>query len=451
MKKMWMPLTLPGLRRLLAGQVLSDFANWLDFVALSAIIVYTWGHGSLALALLSVCIGLPWVVVGPLLAGRMGSYSGKKVLVVCDILRASILLFMIVAPNLAVLLPLVFLKMSVSSVFDPVRQRAIRHLVKEDDMLAQVSSLSQLSVSTTKIIGPMAGGFCVAMLGKESAFLAGAIFYLLSAWILSALPAWKRDMEAGSWTARDVEAAGAADTGRASAELAATTCGLEKPHVRKQRFRDSSLGSSWSYIASKPLLKAAILYSACMFFLIFLYDGLIVLWVKDTGMAEDDFGLLIGAVGGGSVLGALAAGRYTGWREQPLARMAAVGMLSGLLIAVTGLGSFGLLPPVLAVWMPLFGLIGFLGAQSTVPFSYVLQTETTEAVIGPVSAFASAMQTASMLVAPFLGALAAEQWNTGGVFIVVGAVSAVLASGCWLDSMRKKDGGIKHAPEGTMF
>ncbi|WP_162162956.1 MFS transporter [Gorillibacterium massiliense] len=424
---MGMALAQPGYRRLFAGQVLSDFANWLDFIVLSTIVVYVWGHGSFAVALLSLAMGLPWVIIGPIAAGRVGRFSGKRVLILCDLLRAVFVFLMMWAPNLGLLLPLVFLKMSASSVFDPVRQREIRHLAGGEN-LAQVSSLSQLSVSATKIIGPMAGGFCMSWLGKDSAFLIGSALYLLSAWILTGLPAERRDIREDApdqvRTAADCGTDGTADQ-----EVAATAGAVTESSTSEAAQEDGIGGwrRTWAYIMDKPALRAAILYAAALFFLIFLYDGLIVLLIRDVGMGEEQFGLLIGAVGGGSVLGALAAGYWTGWRRRPLSRMSGAGVLSGILIALAGAGSFGALPPDLALWLPLFALLGFIGAQGTVPFGYVLQTESADETIGPVSAFASALQTGSMLVAPFLGAFAARLWSAGAVFLAVGAATAVLA------------------------
>ncbi len=389
-KSIWTPLRIRGFRRLFIGQALSDSANWLDFIALSVLVVYTWGYGSMAVALLSVCIGVPWVVVGPLMSGRTGRWSGKKVLIVCDGLRAILLLGMIGAPSLPVLLFLVFLKMSVSAVFDPVRQTAVKRLV-EPEVMAQATSLSQMSVNLTKIIGPMAGGAIIGWWGDWSPFAIGALLYAVSALVLSGLP---------NWTDRD-------------------TTKLNG----KRRLREA-----WAHIANRPLLKAGIVYAAVILYLVFLYDGLFVMLTKEAGMNERQFGLLIGGVGAGSVTGALAAGHWSGWQQHPLLRMASAGIVAGALIAVVGLGASGWLPNALWIWMPLCLLIGFSGAQSATPFGYILQTESTESTIGPISALANSLQTGSMLTAPLLGALVAAWIGAGWVFILAGAAMVCFAA-----------------------
>lgn len=405
--RMWLPLRTTGFRRLFVGQTLSDFANWLDFIAISTIIVYAWGHGAAAMALFSLCIGIPWTIIGPLASVRMGSFSGRKVLLICDALRAVIVCAMLWADSLAVLLVLVFAKTSVSSVFDPVRQRAVKHLVAAEE-LAQASSLSSLSVNLTKIIGPMAGGAAALWLGSGAPFAIGAGLYVLSALVLLRLPEWRS--EAGTAEHR-------------------------------------GLRQALSYISSRPLLKTGMLYMGLMFALIFMYDNLFVVLTRETGLPEAQYGLLIGGVGAGSVMGALAAGYWDGWKRRPIARMAATGILSGLILVSIGLSGQGWLPVTFSGWMLAAVILGFTGAQSAVPFAYIVQVETTDETISPISSAATAVQTGSMLIAPSLGAAAASYMGAGGVFIAVGVVMTAIAGVIW---RRASDRGLDRYRKGEV-
>ncbi|MBB3110797.1 putative MFS family arabinose efflux permease [Paenibacillus phyllosphaerae] len=398
---LWSPLKERGFRQLFLGQVMADFANWLDFIALSALIVYAWGHGSMALAALSVCIGAPYVLLGPLLSVRLRSLPGKQMLVVCSLLHMVVACCLAWAPSLPVLLALVLMKTSITAVFDPVRQGAVKRLV-EPANLAQASSLSQMSANLTKIFGPMAGGALMAWLGTKAPFLLSGGLYLLSAAALCFLPAW---------------------SGKAEQE--------EK--------RAGGLREAWRFLLGRARLKAAVVYVSAVFFLIFLYDGLFVLLAQEAGLNEDGFGLMIGAVGVGSVGGAVAAGQWSGWQRHPIAHMTRWGIVSGLLIVVVGLAAMGVIPPVLLFWLPLCAAIGYCGAQSAVPFGYVLQTETTEETIGPVSALANALQTSSMLIAPVIGASLAAWWGAGSVFAFVGCLTVGIA--LWTYSRMKQQAG----------
>lgn len=383
------PLRIQGFRRLLCGQALSDLANWLDFIALSTLIIYTWGYDSKAIAALSFCMGLPWVLIGPLVSVRVACIPGRLVLVVCDLLRAGIVLAMIWAPSLHFLLTLVFLKMSISAVFDPVRQGAIKGLV-EKGLLAKSISLSQLSLNSSKVLAPVAGGTLIGWLGTESAFMVGASFYALSALLLKGLPRWGTPEE---------------------------TSPQQKINLRE----------AWDHISCRPLLKAGIVYTTASFFLIFLYDGLFIILIKAAGLSESQFGFLIGTVGMGSVIGALCVGQWRDWEKAPLSRMTLAGLFSGLLLAFIGLKAWGTLPNTLWFWVTFCLLLGISSAQTAVPFGYLLQTETTNETVGPVSALANALQTSSMLIAPLLGAMAVPLITLGGVFLTVGILMVGLA------------------------
>ncbi|MDQ0194269.1 MFS transporter [Paenibacillus wynnii] len=387
----WSPLQRPQFRRLFIGQLLSDLANWLDFVALGTLLVYGWGQGSLALAALSVSMGLPWVIVGPLLSARCSQFSGRRLLILCDILRAFLLLGLIWSDSLAILLLFVFLKMSVSSVFDPIRQHAVKNLT-EPDQWAQSSSLSQLSVNLMKIVGPMAGGGLLALWGDRSPFLIGACCYAISALVLFGLREWSVPSE-----------------------------------TKNEGKSKSVIHEAWQHVTLHPELKAGIIYSALLFFLIFVYDGLFVMVAKEAGMDESQFGLIIGSVGIGSVLGALAAGQWNGWQQHPLSSMTLAGMVTGVLVGAVGVGALGWFPNELGFWVMICILLGACGAFSLVPFGYLLQKETTDQTIVPVSALSNALQTGSMLIAPILGAFAAEWIRAGGVFLIVGCLTSLMA------------------------
>lgn len=384
------PLRDSNYRRLFTGQVLSDFANWLDFLALATIVVYAWGYGAWALSALSICIGLPWIIIGPVLSTRVSRLQGRTVLITCDLLRAGVVFSLIWADSLPLLFVLVFLKMCVSSVFDPVRQAGIKRLV-DAPLLAEASSLSQLSVNATKIVAPLFGGVCIAAGGVTFSFWVGTGLYLLSAVIFRGLPRWEAPGRGG------------------------------KPSA------NGGLRHSFSVIASQQKLLLGIVYMSAAMFLVFLFDGLFVLFTKSLSLQEASLGVLMSAVGAGSVIGSLAAGHWTFWKENPVRSMSRNGILSGLLVAVVGIGGYGWLPSSLWFWVPLFLLLGCSGGFTAVPFGYLLQTETTEETIGPVSALSNALQSGSMLVAPLLGASLAAWLGAGGVFLIAGFVMSLLA------------------------
>src|SRR5688572_8460575 len=100
----------PAQRRLLLGSAPADFADWLDYVALIAVIIYVWHHGAFELALLAVAFTLPYVLIAPFLAAWVDRTDLKRVLIASNAIRAVATLSLAVAPNVWVLFLLVMLR-----------------------------------------------------------------------------------------------------------------------------------------------------------------------------------------------------------------------------------------------------------------------------------------------------------------------------------------------------
>src|SRR5215207_3830624 len=102
----------PRLRRLLIAQVPADLADWLDFVALGALVAFHWHLGAPALAAVTLALGLPYVVLIPLLGVIVDRADLRLVLVASNLGRAAATAAFAFAPNLATLLVLAALKSS---------------------------------------------------------------------------------------------------------------------------------------------------------------------------------------------------------------------------------------------------------------------------------------------------------------------------------------------------
>ena len=182
------PLRERDFRLLFSGQVVSNLGDWLDFLALAVLIAYVWEKGAGALAALAIVIAVPWIVVAPFSGVLADRWPKRTVMVGSDLARAAIVFGFIFAPNLQVLLALVFLKTCFSTLFAPAEQASIRMIVRED-LLYAANSLSQLVEQSTKVIGPALGGVLVSFWTPDTAFAIDAVTFLVSAAILSRLGA----------------------------------------------------------------------------------------------------------------------------------------------------------------------------------------------------------------------------------------------------------------------
>ncbi|HIP77808.1 MAG TPA: MFS transporter, partial [Kiloniellaceae bacterium] len=126
----------PGLPRLLGAQVPADFADWLDFVAVGALLAFTWQQGPMAFALLAAAMGLPYVLIGPFAGALTDRADLKRVLVFSNLGRAAATFAAAFAPDTTVLLLIVFARGCADAFYTPAKQAAIQALVPPPDLMA---------------------------------------------------------------------------------------------------------------------------------------------------------------------------------------------------------------------------------------------------------------------------------------------------------------------------
>ena len=385
-------------RLLLSGQAVSDIGDWLDFVGLITLVVYTWEMGAAALAGISIAVALPRIVIGPFAGVWVDRWPQKTIMVATDVARAFTVFALVFAPNLATVLALVVVKNAFSTFFNPARQAAIRATVPEEDLLA-ANSASQASFQLGKVIGPTIGGLIVAATSPDTVFAIDAVTFLVSAAFLIQLPHLGKARK-GAEEAEEEE---------------------EGPSFWTE-FREGV-----AYIVHRRTLTLAIGSMSAALFMIFIIDSIGVLVLKELGVSEGLFGLAVGSIGLGTVLGALAVGQY-GKKVHPFRIMGGGQILSGSMVAFLGLaviadvGGHGL------QWVAVYMAIGFAAAAIFVPYGYVLQVETRQELMGRVFATADGVETGFQLVAPALGAALSEVWGVGPVFGVAGVALALVGA-----------------------
>ena len=106
--------------------------------------------------------------------------------------------------------------------------------------------------------------------------------------------------------------------------------------------------------------------------------------------------------------------------------MAGAAIFSGSLIILMGLGSMNVITLPHIGWLVGAFLLGFLGSGESVPYGFILQSETPKEMMGRVSAVATSLQTFSMLIAPTVGALLAKSIGVSAVLAGAGSATCLL-------------------------
>ncbi|MFD2170022.1 MFS transporter [Tumebacillus lipolyticus] len=387
------PLKLRPFRLLFGGQVFTDLSNWLDFTALTVLLVYVWQHGPEAIAALMITVGIPWVFIGPLVSVWVDRLPRRPLMIYLVLAKLLVTAGFLFAPNLYVLLPLIFLRGVLGVMLVPARQGAIRSIVPEQ-LLPGAVTLGELSTRLTQVLAPVLGGVIVAYSSPQVVFGVELVILIIAAIFLMRLPR------------------------------------LQNEPNRENREKTSfwaEFGEGLQHIRSRRILAMAILLLGVGFFMIFLYDGMLALWAKGIGLGESSYGLLMSAIGFGNIVGAIVAGQFAFWRKNPLQFIVIAAVFLGLINILIGFGGLGHVVTHVSLWVLTFLVFGVVGAAATVPFGYILQTETPNHLMGRVSGVASAISNGSMLAAPAIGAALAKFIGVGGVFAAAGALMTLIA------------------------
>ena len=380
------------LRRLLAAQVPSDFADWLDFVAIGALLAFAWQAEARVFAFLAVALGAPYLFVGPFAGALVDRADARKVMALANLGRAVVTVSFVFAPNWPVLLALVALRSTVDSFYSPAKQTALQAYTAEGGR-ARANAVSYGINQASKIAAPAIGGTWLIWWEPQAVFLANAGVSVLAALMvlrLAPLPPVQ-----------------AAEGEAAPGMLASVREGLAE-------------------IGGSPVLRATLGMMAAGYFAMFFYDTLIPPLTRDLGLSETDLGLAMAFVGAGGVIGALGLGGLAE-RVRPFVLIA-----TGSLISASVVGGFGWAEMVgqslpKPLFLAGFAVLGLTSALMLVPYRTVIQSATRPEAMGRVSALNEALNTSALLVAPFIGAAIAEATRIGGAFVAGALIMALIA------------------------
>ena len=165
------------------GQVVSQFGDRLNQMALIAFIFKRAPGSTLELAKLMALTIIPVFLIGPIAGVYVDRWDRRRTMYICDLIRA-VLVFLIpfFLMHLESLLPLyivVFLIFCLSRFFVPAKMSIIPDLVPKDDLLL-ANSLVNTTGMIAAALGFGIGGVLVEMLGAKGGFYLDAGTFLIS-------------------------------------------------------------------------------------------------------------------------------------------------------------------------------------------------------------------------------------------------------------------------------
>lgn len=172
-------------RNLWYGQVVSELGDWLNSIAIYALILQLTGSG-MAMAAAMMAKLLPFAFISPVAGVVVDRLDRKKVMIVSDLLRFLIVLgflFVDEPGELWLVYTLTVLETCLSGFFEPARSAMIPSIIPRKDLVT-ANALSGSTWSMMLAFGAALGGVVVALLGTKTAFILDAFTFLISAWFI---------------------------------------------------------------------------------------------------------------------------------------------------------------------------------------------------------------------------------------------------------------------------
>jgi predicted MFS family arabinose efflux permease len=177
-----------GFLRLWLGQLVSECGDWLQIIALLALFP-TRGPSVKLIAGLLVVRMLPGIVWAPLAGVVADRFPRGRVMVVTDLVRAAVVLsylFIRGPEDVVWIYVLMFAQESLTCFFEPARVAAIPQVVERRGLLA-ANSLAGATWSAMLAIGAALGGTIAHYVGAQTAFIANAVTFLVSAVLIGGI------------------------------------------------------------------------------------------------------------------------------------------------------------------------------------------------------------------------------------------------------------------------
>ncbi|WP_326645776.1 MFS transporter [Streptosporangium sp. NBC_01755] len=388
-------------RALWIGQGLSLLGDQLSRVALS-VLVFERTDSPLATASVYALTYLPPIIGGPLLAGLADRHSRRRIMLVCDVLRALLVALMAIpGTSFAMLCVLVFCVVLLSAPFSAARAALLPELLTGDRYVAG-SALQNMTNQGAQMLGFALGGVLIMGMGPYRALALDAATFLASALIIVSgvrrrpAPVSADENRPSMWTMT-----------RAGARL----------------------------VFGDPRLRTLVLFAwLCGFYV--LPEGIAAPYAGELTRNPQQLslvtGLLMGAMPTGTVVGAFLFSRYV----SPSNRLRAMGWMAMLTCAPLILcAARPPLPVVLLLWFA-SGLGGAYQLAANAAFVQCVPAERRGQAFGLVQSGLLASQGVGIL----LGGAAADHLGPEIVVALAGATGLAVAAALamlWRGSRRE--------------
>lgn len=169
-----------------SGQIISEFGDRLNQMALIALVYAKYPGSVVALARLIIFIIIPVFIIGPVAGVYVDRWDRKRVMIISDIFRSVAAIGIPIFVYMDMMVPvyiMVFLIFSATRFFLPSKMALIPLIVKKEKLLV-ANLLSNTTRMIATVTGFAAAGFLVQLVGHMWGFYINSASYLVSAFLI---------------------------------------------------------------------------------------------------------------------------------------------------------------------------------------------------------------------------------------------------------------------------
>ncbi|HLL15155.1 MAG TPA: MFS transporter [Pyrinomonadaceae bacterium] len=177
-------------RHLWSGQVVSEIGDWLNNIAVLALVLELAGPArqGRAIAVYAIARHLPLFLFGPIAGVVVDRTDRRRVMIAADAARAVLAAGFLVAQHFSSL-PAIYAVgaslFAVSAFFNAAKRATIPVIVTDADELLGANSLSVSTTAATIAVGSALGGLVATFISRDLVFVLNAATFLVSAWMIS--------------------------------------------------------------------------------------------------------------------------------------------------------------------------------------------------------------------------------------------------------------------------
>ncbi len=372
---------------------IGNLGDWFDFFALQIIVVHRFGGSPVEVSLLIVVYMLPFALFSVFSGIVVDRLNKKWLLFFTDFFSGLLTLGMLFAPKIIILMPLIFIRSTISNFNSPSQQAAVKQLVTPEQLL-KASSYSAIAFQLCRILGPLLGAVVIAHYSARLCLSINAASFFISAVILLFMRAEKLG------------------------------CSASTEQLAEQKGIYRQISYAYQIIIKSRVLTTTIPVMLIAFALIMMAEAQTVILLHHIFPARENLlGYIVGISGLGSVLVGVFLSKREGityyWRY----------LMIGFLVAMVG---YFLMASYQAhwyiEWLYCFAFLQGAGFGAIVILSdYILKREIPTDVIGRVFGILSMAQGSMFLVGALGSGIITTLMGPRVTFFTVGASCLLLA------------------------